>query len=409
MFSEVICMSVQSKIDGEFSVLVDNISKIALAIERKGVHSSGELANYAAEIDSILVGSTGGNSGEITEEKKKEIILSFVKGLGYSRPEDIVSAYEYISKTLGLVDTVLPSYNSNGFSVDISKSLGSVGFVISPKVDISTITYRYTLEGIDGSSYTSDIIHPEVGVNCVSKTLSAYNDSLLGRDDERTLICFLTDIHSVDNNLKYCSVDVFVNGNKINFSKRNSGENDNKIIVGYNIFGDYTLGGRAKKCFMDYSDSIVGDVLYRKLKYLYSLSEDGTTMTTYMDSSKLYRHGELYTDDFGMVNRINEIPVGVTTIVSGSFVDSNILYNISMDYDYVNAFVSRGYVYKFAPKVNSAIDQGFVGMVGAKEPIGVTLWNGEVVVFPKGTNKYNLNTKTFEPWDGHSYETVDHL
>ena len=132
-------------------------------------------------------------------------------------------------------------------------------------------------------------------------------------------------------------------------------------------------------------------------------------MTTYMDSSKLYRREELYTDDFGMVNRINEIPVGVTTIVSGSFIDSNILYNISMDYDYVNAFVSRGYVYKFAPKENSAVDQGFVGMVGAKEPIGVTLWNGEVVVFPKGTNKYNLKTKTFEPWDGQSYTQEDHL
>ena len=51
-------MSVQSKIDGEFSVLVDNISKIALAIERKGVHSSGELSNYASEIDSIVGSSS---------------------------------------------------------------------------------------------------------------------------------------------------------------------------------------------------------------------------------------------------------------------------------------------------------------------------------------------------------------
>lgn len=40
-------MSVQNKIDSELNHLVDTISKIALSIERKGVHSSGELSKYA--------------------------------------------------------------------------------------------------------------------------------------------------------------------------------------------------------------------------------------------------------------------------------------------------------------------------------------------------------------------------
>jgi len=81
-------MSVQSKIDGEFSVLVDNISKIALAIERKGVHSSGELSNYASEIDSI-VGSSS-DDGVVSEDKKREIILEFAKKLGYSNVAEAI-------------------------------------------------------------------------------------------------------------------------------------------------------------------------------------------------------------------------------------------------------------------------------------------------------------------------------
>ena len=121
-------MSVQNKIDNEFSVLVDNISKIALAIERKGVHSSGELANYAAEIDSILVGSNSGEGGsaEITEEKKKAIILEFAKSLGYKNADEIASVYFVASKSLEIA-----KFNENGYGSSNFDRYNSIGCYIS--------------------------------------------------------------------------------------------------------------------------------------------------------------------------------------------------------------------------------------------------------------------------------------
>ena len=127
-------MSVQNKIDNEFSVLVDNISKIALAIERKGVHSSGELANYHSEIDSIETGSVS----VITEDNKREIILEFVKSLGYNSTSDIKGAYDFLSETLGIVEETLGRTTHK----EMSRALGLVGFVISNSVDMSRLTYR---------------------------------------------------------------------------------------------------------------------------------------------------------------------------------------------------------------------------------------------------------------------------
>ena len=402
MFSEVMCMSVQSKIDGEFSVLVDNISKIALAIERKGVHSSGELSNYASEIDSI-VGSSS-DDGVVSEEKKKEIILEFAKKLGYSRAEDIVSVYESISKTLALAEATFPR-NSDGSGWYHDASLGLMGFVISSKVDTSFITYRYNLVGLDNSTYTSDVISVEDGLTCVVKTLPAYSDTLIGREDERTYITFLADISQVGNNLKSYSIDVFVNGNKINFSKSGEG-NYNSRNVTYNVVGNYYSN---IKYYMDYDSYIEDGKLYRKLKYVYSLSDDGTVLTAFMDSPEFYRDRELFAENYGLVNNDFTIPSGVR-VVTTIGVNGGTLSSVRMSYDYVNSFVSKGYTYKFTPKDMSIANlQGFVGMVDAKEPIGVTLWTGEVVVFPKGTNKYNLKTKTFEPWDGTSCDNVDYL
>lgn len=399
-------MSVQSKIDGEFSVLVDNISKIALAIERKGVHSSGELSNYASEIDSIV----GNSSGEVvvSEDKKREIILEFVKSLGYNNPSDIRGAYDFFSETLGIVDATLGK--SSSFTI-VSRALGLVGFVISNKVDMSRLTYRYTLFGSDDTTYSSEVIHPENGVNCVIKTLPAYNDSLMGKEDERFLVLFLTDIQQVGNNLKSVILDVFVNGNGLRFNKYSVSRNDNTFNVNSNAFGGYIRGNESRKYFVDYDSSIVGDALYRKLKYVYSLSDDGTVLTTYNEAPEFPKNSELLADDYGVVNNDMVIPSSVKVITSEGYRDVGGVYpSIKMSYDYVNSFVSRGYTYKFTPaSVILATEQGFVGMVDAKEPIGVTLWTGEVVVFPKGTNKYNLKTKTFEPWDGQSYTQEDHL
>lgn len=405
MFSGVMCMSVQSKIDGEFSVLVNNISKIALAIERKGVHSSGELSNYASEIDSIV----GNSSGEVvvSEDKKREIILEFVKSLGYNNPSDIKGAYDFLSETLGIVEETLGRTTHK----EMSRALGLVGFVISNSVDMSRLTYRYNLFGADGSLYTSELIHPENGVNCVIKTLPAYNDTLMGKEDERTLVLFLTDIQSVGNNLESCKVEVFVNGNSLRFNKYSTSRNDDTFNVVPNVLGGYNPYGKRIKYYMDYDSTIVGDVLYRKLKYIYSLNDDETVLTTYMDSPEFYRYREMYTEDFGVVNNDTVIPSSVKVITSEGYRGIGGVYpSIKMSYDYVNSFVSKGYTYKFTPAdISITNGQGFVGMVDAKEPIGVTLWTGEVVVFPKGTNKYNLNTKTFEPWDGNSYTNEDHL
>lgn len=396
-------MSVQNKIDNEFSVLVDNISKIALAIERKGVHSSGELANYHSEIDSIETGSVS----VITEDNKREIILEFVKSLGYNSPSDIKGAYDFLSETLGIVEATLGRTTHK----EMSRALGLVGFVISNSVDMSRLTYRYTLFGADDSLYTSEFIHPENGVNCVIKTLPAYNDTLMGKEDERTLVLFLTDIQSVGNNLTSCKVEVFVNGNSLRFNKYSTSRNDDTFNVVPNVLGGYNPYGKRIKYYMDYDSSIVGDVLYRKLKYIYSLNDDETVLTTYMDSPEFYRDREMYTEDFGVVNNDTVIPSSVKVITSEGYRDVGGVYpSIKMSYDYVNSFVSKGYTYKFTPaNVSLATEQGFVGMVDAKEPIGVTLWTGEVVVFPKGTNKYNLKTKTFETWDGQSYTQEDHL
>ena len=396
-------MSVQNKIDNEFSVLVDNISKIALAIERKGVHSSGELANYHSEIDSIETGSVS----VITEDNKREIILEFVKSLGYNSPSDIKGAYDFLSETLGIVEVTLGRTTHR----EMSRALGLVGFVISNKVDMSRLTYRYTLFGSDDTTYSSEVIHPENGVNCVIKTLPAYNDTLIGKEDERTLVLFLTDIQSVGNNLKSCKVEVFVNGNSLRFNKYSTSRNDDTFNVVSNVLGGYNPYGKRIKYYMDYDSSIVGDVLYRKLKYIYSLNDDGTVLTTYMDSPEFYRDREMYTEDFGVVSNDTVIPSSVKVITSEGYRGVGGVYpSIKMSYDYVNSFVSKGYTYKFTPAdISITNGQGFVGMVDAKEPIGVTLWTGEVVVFPKGTNKYNLNTKTFEPWDGNSYTNEDHL
>lgn len=396
-------MSVQNKIDNEFSVLVDNISKIALAIERKGVHSSGELANYHSEIDSIETWSVS----VITEDNKREIILEFAKSLGYNSPSDIKGAYDFLSETLGIVEATLGRTTHK----EMSRALGLVGFVISNSVDMSRLTYRYTLFGDDDSLYTSELIHPENGVNCVIKTLPAYNDTLMGKEDERTLVLFLTDIQSVGNNLTSCKVEVFVNGNSLRFNKYSTSRNDDTFNVVPNVLGGYNPYGKRIKYYMDYDSSIVGDVLYRKLKYIYSLNDDETVLTTYMDSPEFYRDREMYTEDFGVVNNDTVIPSSVKVITSEGYRDVGGVYpSIKMSYDYVNSFVSKGYTYKFTPaNVSLATEQGFVGMVDAKEPIGVTLWTGEVVVFPKGTNKYNLKTKTFETWDGQSYTQEDQL
>lgn len=70
-------MSVQDKIDNEVNLLVDKISKIALSIERKGVHSSGELSKYADEIDSIAVA----NNTVVNDEDKK-LDADYLKKVG---------------------------------------------------------------------------------------------------------------------------------------------------------------------------------------------------------------------------------------------------------------------------------------------------------------------------------------
>lgn len=308
---------------------------------------------------------------------------------------------------MGIVEATLGRNNHS----EMSRALGLVGFVISNSVDMSRLTYRYTLFGADDSLYTSEFIHPENGVNCVIKTLPAYNDSLMGKDDERFLVLFLTDIQQVGNNLTSCKVEVFVNGNSLRFNKYSTFRNDDTFNVVSYVLGGYSTYGKRIKYYMDYDSSIVGDVLYRKLKYIYSLNDDETVLTTYMDSPEFYRDREMYTEDFGVVNNDTVIPSSVKVITSEGYRDAGGVYpSIKMSYDYVNSFVSKGYMYKFTPaNVRLAFEQGFVGMVGVKEPIGVTLWTGEVVVFPKGTNKYNLKTKTFETWDGQSYTQEDDL
>ena len=70
-------MSVQNKIDSELNHLVDTISKIALSIERKGVHSSGELSKYADEIDSIVV-----TNNTVVNDDTKKLDAEYLKKVG---------------------------------------------------------------------------------------------------------------------------------------------------------------------------------------------------------------------------------------------------------------------------------------------------------------------------------------
>lgn len=70
-------MSVQNKIDSELNLLVDKISKIALSIERKGVHSSGELSKYADEIDSIVV-----TNNTVVNDEGKKLDTDYLKKVG---------------------------------------------------------------------------------------------------------------------------------------------------------------------------------------------------------------------------------------------------------------------------------------------------------------------------------------
>ena len=70
-------MSVQNKIDSELNHLVDTISKIALSIERKGVHSSGELSKYADEIDSIVV-----TNNTVVNDDTKKLDVKYLKEVG---------------------------------------------------------------------------------------------------------------------------------------------------------------------------------------------------------------------------------------------------------------------------------------------------------------------------------------
>lgn len=415
-------MSVQNKIDNEFSVLVDNISKIALAIERKGVHSSGELANYAAEIDSILVGSNSGEGGsaEITEEKKKAIILEFAKSLGYKNADEIASVYSVASKSLEIAKFNENGYGSSNF--DRYNSIGCLAFNITDKIELSRVTFKYTLTSYNGNIFESDVQTVEDGLNCAVKHLDEVNDSLVGRLPSRNHIMFLAKINmpSINNELESYKIEVFVDGKPIDFSKSGIGVNDNTRGIYSNILGE-TVGHLVGHVDFDFEDSYSSFVASRKLTFLVKTDEGSTTLTTYDDSPMCKRFGNmnfLYADSFGFADKVKQLTSlsdfgNITTVTTASIdsgVTQNVLYNIRMDYDYVNTFVSKGLIYKFVPAyIGLAVDSGFVGMVGAKESIGVTLWTGEVVVFPKGTNKYNLKTKTFEPWDGESFESYDQL
>ena len=415
-------MSVQNKIANEFSVLVDNISKIALAIERKGVHSSGELANYAAEIDSILVGSNSGEGGsaEITEEKKKAIILEFAKSLGYKNADEIASVYSVASKSLEIAKFNENGYGSSNF--DRYNSIGCLAFNITDKIELSRVTFKYTLTSYNGNIFESDVQTVEDGLNCAVKHLDEVNDSFVGRLPSRNHIMFLANINmpSINNELESYKIEVFVDGKPIDFSNSGIGVNDNTRGIYSNILGE-TVGHLVGHVDFDFEDSYSSFVASRKLTFLVKTDEGSTTLTTYDDSPMCKRFGNmnfLYADSFGFADKVKQLTSlsdfgNITTVTTASIdsgVTQNVLYNIRMDYDYVNTFVSKGLIYKFVPAyIGHAVDNGFVGMVGAKESIGVTLWTGEVVVFPKGTNKYNLKTKTFEPWDGESFESDDHL
>lgn len=403
-------------------MLVDNISKIALAIERKGVHSSGELANYAAEIDSILVGSNSGEGGsaEITEEKKKAIILEFAKSLGYKNAEEIASLYAEVSKSLEIAKFNENDYGSSSF--DRYNSIGCLAFNITDKIELSRVTFKYTLTSYDGNTFESDVQTVEDGINCAVKHLNEINDSLVGRLPSRNHIMFLAKINMplIGNKLKSYKIDVFVDGKPVDFSKSNIGINDNTRNIYSNILNG-TISIAVGQVDFDFEDSYSSGVASRKLTFLVKTDGAGTTLTTYDDSPMCKRFGNmnfLYADSFGFADKVKQLTSlsdfgNITTVTTASIdsgVTQNVLYNIRMDYDYVNTFVSKGLIYKFVPEyIGHAVDSGFVGMVGAKESIGVTLWTGEVVVFPKGTNKYNLKTKTFEPWDGESFEFDDHL
>lgn len=403
-------------------MLVDNISKIALAIERKGVHSSGELANYAAEIDSILVGSNSGEGGsaEITEEKKKAIILEFAKSLGYKNADEIASVYSVASKSLEIA-----KFNDNGYgssNFDRYNSIGCLAFNITDKIELSRVTFKYTLTSYNGNIFESDVQTVEDGLNCAVKHLDGVNDSLVGRLPSRNHIMFLAKINmpSINNELESYKIEVFVDGKPIDFSKSGIGVNDNTQGIYSNILGE-TVGHLVGHVNFDFEDSYSSFVASRKLTFLVKTDEGSTTLTTYDDSPMCKRFGNmnfLYADSFGFADKVKQLTSlsdfgNITTVTTASIdsgVKQNVLYNIRMDYDYVNTFVSKGLIYKFVPAyIGHAVYNGFVGMVGAKESIGVTLWTGEVVVFPKGTNKYNLKTKTFEPWDGESFESDDYL
>ena len=388
MFSEVMYMSVQSKIDGEFSVLVDNISKIALAIERKGVHSSGELSNYHSEIDSIVVDSS--------EDKKKEIIVEFAKKLGYSSVDDIISNFDRISNYLGLFNE--------------SSDIGLFSFSLLGS-SVENVRFKYTIVGGNGKLYTSDLLNIVHGENTFVRHISSHHDSLFGVDiPDHNRVYFYADISKVGGWLKQISVEVYVGDTRVEFRKSDS------LLNPYILYSWFN--STKSNMVMGYTDGEINpnstrEVFskVRKIDYIFNVSSDGTTLTTYDD----YINGVDYNKnaDFGFVNHVGSVPSGVTYVTNGTTVDRSKIHGIealNIKYSLVSAAVDAGYTYKFTPLNQSIIDKnGFVGMLDAKQSIGVTLWTGEVVVFPEGSNKYDLRTKQFSAWDGSFEVEEDHL
>lgn len=378
MFSEVMCMSVQSKIDGEFSVLVNNISKIALAIERKGVHSSGELSKYADEIDSIVVTNNTVVNTEIDESKKKEIIEEYVKNkLHYDSIDDLPNFYgvalrNYIRS--GSIDNLYYGYGICPLDLP-KKYIHKFKYKIEYRFTNSSDTNTTELLDFNEEDYYDD-----TRIN-VLLDLSLLNGKVL----DNTYI----KLYDVDGNyLNYsysfgASTNYF---NRVRFSGNNKTGDDYSNLLNIACY-DKLYNHKSGE-----SDVFYSGASGRRLKYMYQLSDDGKTLYDvwgyYIGGDGNSSYGFTDNSDYGISYHLDEVPSGVERI---GIVQNNNSYASVLDYNKVKKIVDAGYKY-----VAVAIDNTF--SMDAKENIDVYLIDGTKVTFNKGKWTYNIVEGTFSSY-----------
>lgn len=371
-------MSVQNKIDSELNLLVDNISKIALSIERKGVHSSGELSKYADEIDSIVVTNNTVVNTEIDESKKKEIIEEYVKNkLHYDSIDDLPNFYgvalrNYIRS--GSIDSLYYGYGICPLDLP-KKYIHKFKYKIEYRFTNSSDTNTTELLDFNEEDYYDD-----TRIN-VLLDLSLLNGKVL----DNTYI----KLYDVDGNYLNYSYSF---GASTNYFNRVRFSGNNKTGDDYSNFLNIACYDKLYNHKSGESDVFYSGASGRRLKYMYQLSDDGKTLYDvwgyYIGGDGNSSYGFTDNSDYGISYHLDEVPSGVERI---GIVQNNNSYASVLDYNKVKKIVDAGYKY-----VAVAIDNTF--SMDAKENIDVYLIDGTKVTFNKGKWTYNIVEGTFSSY-----------